>query len=50
MIAVMFFVIYSAYALAFYYGTTLLLQGHIEAGGIINVVVGHGRPTQAGED
>ena len=32
-----FFVIYSSYALAFYYGTTLVLQGHGNIGTIVNV-------------
>ncbi|TCD62992.1 GTPase-activating protein [Steccherinum ochraceum] len=37
-IAVFFFVIYSAYALAFDFGTTLIGQGHADAGVVINVV------------
>jgi hypothetical protein len=32
-----FFIIYGAYGLAFYYGTTLLLQGRITSGEIVNV-------------
>ncbi|KZV67726.1 P-loop containing nucleoside triphosphate hydrolase protein [Peniophora sp. CONT] len=36
-LAVFFFVIYSAYALAFDYGTTLINQGHADAGQVINV-------------
>ncbi|KAH8104691.1 P-loop containing nucleoside triphosphate hydrolase protein [Cristinia sonorae] len=36
-LAVFFFIIYSAYALAFYYGTTLINQGHADAGIVINV-------------
>ncbi|TCD61612.1 GTPase-activating protein [Steccherinum ochraceum] len=35
--AVFFFVIYSAYALAFDFGTTLIGQGHANAGIVINV-------------
>lgn len=34
---VFFFVIYGAYALAFWEGSRLLVQGHISAGGVINV-------------
>ncbi|VDB87190.1 unnamed protein product [Peniophora sp. CBMAI 1063] len=36
-LAVFFFVIYSAYALAFDYGTTLINQGRANAGEVINV-------------
>ncbi|SCV74374.1 BQ2448_6806 [Microbotryum intermedium] len=36
-LSVFFFIIYSSYALAFYYGTTLLLQGRANAGQIVNV-------------
>ncbi|GAA5883526.1 hypothetical protein JCM16303_005465 [Sporobolomyces ruberrimus] len=36
-LGVFFFIIYSSYALAFYYGTTLILQGHADAGSIVNV-------------
>ncbi|KAI0319342.1 multidrug resistance protein 1 [Amylostereum chailletii] len=36
-LAVFFFVIYSAYALAFSFGTTLINQGHANAGQVINV-------------
>ncbi|KAG8907884.1 GTPase-activating protein [Tulasnella sp. 403] len=32
-----FFVIYASYALAFYFGTTLILQGHADSGEVINV-------------
>ncbi|KAM0748317.1 P-loop containing nucleoside triphosphate hydrolase protein [Meredithblackwellia eburnea MCA 4105] len=32
-----FFIIYSAYALAFYYGTTLILQGRANSGQIVTV-------------
>ncbi|KZT39956.1 P-loop containing nucleoside triphosphate hydrolase protein [Sistotremastrum suecicum HHB10207 ss-3] len=32
-----FFIIYSAYALAFYFGTTLILDGHADAGVVVNV-------------
>lgn len=39
MLGVMFFTIYAAYALAFYYGTTLLLDGLIAPGVIVNVFV-----------
>ncbi|KAH7103350.1 multidrug resistance protein 1 [Auriculariales sp. MPI-PUGE-AT-0066] len=35
-LGVFYFVIYSAYALAFYFGTTLLLKGQITVGQIIN--------------
>ena len=34
-----FFVIYSAYGLAFYYGTTLVIQGHATVGIIVNVFI-----------
>ncbi|TFK28078.1 multidrug resistance protein 1 [Coprinopsis marcescibilis] len=37
-LAVFFFVIYSAYALAFYFGTTLILAGQANPGEIINVI------------
>ncbi|KWU43090.1 P-loop containing nucleoside triphosphate hydrolase protein [Rhodotorula sp. JG-1b] len=36
-LGVFFFIIYGAYGLAFYYGTTLLLQGRITSGEIVNV-------------
>ncbi|GAA6016489.1 hypothetical protein JCM11491_002338 [Sporobolomyces phaffii] len=36
-LGVFFFIIYASYALAFYYGTTLILQGHADAGSIVNV-------------
>ena len=36
-LAVFFFVIYSAYALAFDFGTTLINEGHADAGQVINV-------------
>ncbi|KAF4617465.1 hypothetical protein D9613_006094 [Agrocybe pediades] len=36
-LAVFFFVIYSAYALAFSFGTTLINQGHANAGQVVNV-------------
>ncbi|KAF8957257.1 multidrug resistance protein 1 [Flammula alnicola] len=36
-LAVFFFVIYSAYALAFSFGTTLINQGHATPGSVINV-------------
>ncbi|KDQ62305.1 hypothetical protein JAAARDRAFT_54276 [Jaapia argillacea MUCL 33604] len=35
--AVFFFVIYSAYALAFSFGTTLINEGHANAGQVVNV-------------
>ena len=34
-----FFIIYSAYALAFYFGTTLVIQGHATVGIIVNVFI-----------
>ncbi|KAJ4482117.1 P-loop containing nucleoside triphosphate hydrolase protein [Lentinula aciculospora] len=36
-LAVFFFVIYSSYGLAFNFGTTLILEGHADAGQVINV-------------
>ncbi|KAF5382598.1 hypothetical protein D9615_002908 [Tricholomella constricta] len=36
-LAVFFFVIYSAYALAFSFGTTLILSGHATPGAVVNV-------------
>lgn len=36
-LSVFFFVIYSAYALAFQFGTTLILQGHADSGQVVNV-------------
>ncbi|KAG9014674.1 GTPase-activating protein [Tulasnella sp. 427] len=33
----LFFVLYSSYGLAFYYGTTLVLQGRADAGLVVNV-------------
>lgn len=36
-LAIFFFVIYSSYALAFYYGITLTLEGHADVGIVINV-------------
>ncbi|KAJ2914131.1 hypothetical protein MD484_g6294, partial [Candolleomyces efflorescens] len=32
-----FFVIYASYGLAFHYGTTLIIQGHADAGQVVNV-------------
>ncbi|TFK23400.1 multidrug resistance protein 1 [Coprinopsis marcescibilis] len=37
-IAVFFFVTYAAYALAFHFGTTLINEGHSDAGAIVNVI------------
>jgi ATP-binding cassette subfamily B (MDR/TAP) protein 1 len=36
-LSVFFFVIYSAYALAFQFGTTLIIQGHATPGEVVNV-------------
>ncbi|GAA5897055.1 hypothetical protein JCM8208_006155 [Rhodotorula glutinis] len=36
-LGVFFFIIYASYGLAFYYGTTLLLQGRATSGEIVNV-------------
>ncbi|KAJ7288261.1 P-loop containing nucleoside triphosphate hydrolase protein [Mycena rebaudengoi] len=36
-LSVFFFIIYSSYALAFNFGTTLINSGHISPGGVINV-------------
>ncbi|KAF7314410.1 hypothetical protein MKEN_00913800 [Mycena kentingensis (nom. inval.)] len=36
-LSVFFFIIYSAYALAFSFGTTLINSGHADAGSVINV-------------
>lgn len=38
-LSVFFFVIYSAYALAFSFGTTLLIHGHATVGIIVNVFI-----------
>jgi ATP-binding cassette subfamily B (MDR/TAP) protein 1 len=38
-LASFFFAIYSAYALAFFFGTTLINEGHADAGQIINVII-----------
>ena len=38
-LSVFFFIIYSAYALAFDFGTTLILQGHGNVGTIVNVFI-----------
>ncbi|KAJ1303401.1 hypothetical protein OPQ81_011593 [Rhizoctonia solani] len=38
-LGVFFFVIYGAYGLAFYYGTTLIIQRHADAGTVINVFI-----------
>ena len=38
-LAVIFFIIYGAYGLAFYYGTTLILSGDSNAGQVINVIM-----------
>ncbi|KZT18619.1 P-loop containing nucleoside triphosphate hydrolase protein [Neolentinus lepideus HHB14362 ss-1] len=37
-LAIFFFVIYSAYALAFDFGTTLINEGHASAGTVVNVI------------
>lgn len=34
---IFFFIIYGSYGLAFYYGTTLILDGHANAGVVVNV-------------
>lgn len=36
-LGIFFFVIYAAYGLAFYFGTTLILDGHANAGIVVNV-------------
>jgi ATP-binding cassette subfamily B (MDR/TAP) protein 1 len=36
-LAAFFFIIYSSYALAFYFGTTLIIDGHATSGQVINV-------------
>jgi ATP-binding cassette subfamily B (MDR/TAP) protein 1 len=36
-LSVFFFVIYAAYALAFQFGTTLILEGHAQPGEVVNV-------------
>ncbi|BGP31976.1 hypothetical protein JCM10296v2_003755 [Rhodotorula toruloides] len=36
-LAVFFFIIYSSYGLAFYYGTTLIIQGRATSGAVVNV-------------
>ncbi|KAB5591755.1 Leptomycin B resistance protein pmd1 [Ceratobasidium theobromae] len=38
-LGVFFFVIYGAYGLAFHYGTTLIIQGHADAGTVVNVLI-----------
>lgn len=38
-LAVFFFVIYSAYALAFNFGTTLINEGHAQPGTVVNVIL-----------
>ncbi|KAF5337589.1 hypothetical protein D9611_014801 [Ephemerocybe angulata] len=38
-LAVFFFVIYAGYGLAFHFGTTLINQGHADAGKIVNVLL-----------
>lgn len=37
-LAVFFFVIYGAYALAFHFGTTLIIQGYADGGQVVNVI------------
>ncbi|KAG7444173.1 P-loop containing nucleoside triphosphate hydrolase protein [Guyanagaster necrorhizus] len=37
-IAILLFTVYAAYALAFYFGTTLLISGDLNAGTIVNVI------------
>ena len=34
-----FFVVYSSYALAFQFGTTLIIQGHADIGVVVNVII-----------
>ncbi|KAG8914035.1 GTPase-activating protein [Tulasnella sp. 408] len=36
-LGIMFFILYATYSLAFYYGTTLILQGRGDAGLVVNV-------------
>ncbi|KAF6757399.1 multidrug resistance protein 1 [Ephemerocybe angulata] len=38
-LAVFFFVIYAGYGLAFHFGTTLINQGHADAGKVVNVLL-----------
>lgn len=38
-LSVFFFVIYSAYALAFQFGTTLVIEGHATVGIVVNVII-----------
>ncbi|OSX59739.1 hypothetical protein POSPLADRAFT_1183421 [Postia placenta MAD-698-R-SB12] len=38
-LSVFFFVIYGGYALAFYFGTTLINEGHANAGKVVNVIL-----------
>ncbi|KIO30809.1 hypothetical protein M407DRAFT_68753 [Tulasnella calospora MUT 4182] len=38
-VGVMFFILYASYSLAFYFGTTLILQGRADAGVIVNVLL-----------
>ncbi|ORX80635.1 multidrug resistance protein MDR [Basidiobolus meristosporus CBS 931.73] len=37
-VAAIFFIIYAAYSLAFYYGGKLITQGKLDAGGVMNVL------------
>ncbi|KIY73235.1 ste6-like protein [Cylindrobasidium torrendii FP15055 ss-10] len=37
-ISIIFFAVYNGYALAFYFGTTLIIDGHTDAGGVVNVI------------
>ncbi|PBK67246.1 P-loop containing nucleoside triphosphate hydrolase protein [Armillaria solidipes] len=37
-IAIILFTVYAAYALAFYFGTTLIISGELNAGTIVNVI------------
>ncbi|KAI5121086.1 hypothetical protein M0805_008599 [Coniferiporia weirii] len=38
-LSVFFFIIYAAYALAFYFGTTLIIEGHATVGIVVNVFI-----------
>ncbi|CAE6419809.1 unnamed protein product [Rhizoctonia solani] len=38
-LGIFFFVIYGAYGLAFNFGTTLIIQGHADAGTVVNVFI-----------
>ncbi|KAF8600378.1 multidrug resistance protein 1 [Ceratobasidium sp. AG-I] len=38
-LGIFFFVIYGAYGLAFSFGTTLIIQGHADAGTVVNVFI-----------